>query len=135
MQIREIRSLIPPSVIVMTLNSYRHSGNKKLCMQTTWNAIKPLIISRVPNRVNTMYEVIEMPDSLEASFEPLVNILRDHRVEMDRTIIYCCSYDACSMLYLYYKARLGSESTEPIGVVDIARFRLVDMFMHAPYHQ
>ena len=32
------------------------------------------------------------------------------------------------MLYLYFKARLGSESTEPIGVVDIARFRLVDMF-------
>ena len=47
---------------------------------------------------------------------------------MDRTIIYFCSYDACSMLYLYFKARLGSESTELIGIVDIARFWLVDMF-------
>ena len=41
---------------------------------------------------------------------------------MDRTIIYCCSYDACSMLYLYFKARLGSEATEPIGIGTLPDF-------------
>ena len=32
------------------------------------------------------------------------------------------------MIYLYFKSILGLESTEPVGTIDLARFRLVDMF-------
>ena len=32
------------------------------------------------------------------------------------------------MIYLFLKSRHGAEITEPIGAVDFARFRLVDMF-------
>ena len=32
------------------------------------------------------------------------------------------------MAYLFFKSNLGPESTESIGAVDLAKFRLVDMF-------
>ena len=76
LQIGEIRSLIPPSVNVMATATVE--TRSYVCKQL--GMIKPLIISRVPNRVNIMYEVIEKPDSLKAFFEPLVNNLRKHRV-------------------------------------------------------
>ena len=47
---------------------------------------------------------------------------------MDRVIVYCRTYDSCSMIYLYIKSCLGKEITEPVGSLDLARFRLVDMF-------
>ena len=34
----------------------------------------------------------------------------------------------CSNIYLYFKAELGEEFTEPTDAPDISRFRLVDMY-------
>lgn len=47
---------------------------------------------------------------------------------MECVIIYCRTYETSSMVYLYIKSSLGPESTDPIGTVDLSRFRLVDMF-------
>lgn len=48
---------------------------------------------------------------------------------MNRIIVYCRAYKTCStILYLYFKAQLGPEITEPVGTVDLAKYRLVDMF-------
>ncbi len=38
---------------------------------------------------------------------------------MDRVIVYCRTYETCSMVYLYFKFSLGYESIEPVGVVDL----------------
>ena len=38
------------------------------------------------------------------------------------------NYDSCASIFLYFKSRLKGEMREPIGVRDLAVFRLVDMF-------
>ncbi len=85
-------------------------------------------MSEVPNRPNIKYVVHANPDSLEETFAPLVEEIRYRRVQMDRVIIYCRTYDSCSMIYLYLRSRLKAEATEPVGAKDLAVFRLVDMF-------
>ena len=47
---------------------------------------------------------------------------------MDKTIIFCRTYENTSHLYLYFKSILGKEMADPIGYPDISRFRLCDMF-------
>lgn len=90
--------------------------------------VSALIVSDPPNRPNIKYNVCLNPGALEEVFAPLMEELRIKRVRMDKTIIYCRTYDSCSMIYLYFKSRLQTEITEPICCVDLARFRLVDMF-------
>ena len=88
----------------------------------------PVIVSEVPNKPNIMYNVISHPGTLEDTFAPLVEEIRKYRTETNRVIIYCRTYEACSMIYMFLKSRLGAEMTEPCGAVDLSRFRLVDMF-------
>ena len=89
---------------------------------------EPMIVCNVPNRPNIQYSVVQTPGTIEEAFLPLVEQLRYKRTLHDRVIIYCRTYETCSMIYLFLKSRLGAEITEPIGTVDLARFRLVDMF-------
>ena len=48
---------------------------------------------------------------------------------MDRTIVFCRTYDQCARIYMFMASRLGREMMEPIGLwQDLSQFRLVDMF-------
>ena len=47
---------------------------------------------------------------------------------MEKTIIFCRTYNDCSQLFLFFRDVLEEEITDPIGFPDIAKFRLVDMF-------
>ncbi len=85
-------------------------------------------MSEVPNRPNIKYVVHANPDSLEETFAPLVEEIRYRSVQMDRVIIYCRTYDSCSMIYVYLRSRLKAEATEPVGAKDLAVLSLVDMF-------
>lgn len=48
--------------------------------------------------------------------------------KMDKTIIFCRSYNDCSRIYLFFKAMLKEHISDPIGYPNVAKFRLVDMF-------
>ena len=90
--------------------------------------LHPVVVSQPSNRLNIVYSVIVNPGSIKETFEPLVQEIRRNRTETERAIIYCRTYETCSMIYMFLKSRLKAEATEPIGAVDLARFRLVDMF-------
>ena len=92
--------------------------------------LDPVIVTQIPNRPNIRYSIVNVQanKNFEEIFAPLVDKLRQSRTLMDRTIIYCRTYETCSMIYLYFKSRLGKEMTEPAGAYNLARFRLVDMF-------
>ena len=65
---------------------------------------------------------------MEETFSSLIDEVRVKRCQMNRTIIFCRTYNDTSHLYLLFKSKLGSEMTQPVGYPDIPKFRLVDMF-------
>ena len=47
---------------------------------------------------------------------------------MDRTIVFCRTYDSCTHIYHFLRNKLGKEMSEPKGYVNYPYLRLVDMF-------
>ena len=122
-----LRSLVPGNVKVMALTATATKLIQKAVCRSL-GMISPVIVSQVPNRPNIKYCVNNNTGTLEEAFAPLMEEIRSRRTRMDKVIVYCRTYDSCSMIYLYLKSRLKGEMTEPIGSKDLARFRIVDMF-------
>ena len=78
----------------------------------------PAVVIMTPNKVNIKYRVISKPITIEEAFGPLVEDVHANRLNTDRTIIYCRTYNNCSKIYLYITSRLGEEKTEPVGMLD-----------------
>lgn len=100
----------------------------RLAVCRTLGISSPELVSDVPNRRNIKYVLNATPDTIELTFSTLVEEIRQHRTQMGRTLVYCRTLDSCSMIYLYIKAQLKCEFTEPRKARDAAEFRLVDMF-------
>ena len=67
--------------------------------------------------------------SIEETFVPLVDKLRQERKRMNQTVIFCRIYDQCSRIYMFMVDKLGTEMTEPVAISrDLPQFRLLDMF-------
>ena len=79
--------------------------------------VNPFILSHSPNKHNIKYSVVKKNEELKAN-----------RVKIERTIIFCRTYDSTGRIYCYFKYGLGREFTQPIGVPNLPQFRLVDMF-------
>ena len=126
-QLGEVRSLLPDGVHMMALTATA-TKDTQIAVCKKLGMLHPAVISQVPNRPNIMYQVKSEPGSIEEAFEPLVEEIRSNRANCDRIIIYCRTYDTCSMIYMFLKSRLGPDITDPVGAVDLARFQLVDMF-------
>ena len=88
---------------------------------------KPSLVLKSPDKPNITYHVCDKLD-IENVFNPLAEEVCIKRSSMDRTIIFCRSYDQCSEIYLTLKSRLGSKITDPVEVPGLARFRLVDVY-------
>ena len=87
----------------------------------------PVIVSETPDKLNVRYGVKE-EGTIKRVFEPLALKLRTQRKKMQRVIIYCRQCEECSFIYQFFHSYLKAEVTEPIGVPNLARFRLVDMY-------
>ena len=75
--------------------------------------VQPKVVVLSPNRENIQYSV-QVASIIEETFAPLVEVIRHRLTAMDHVMFLRC--------------RLGSESTEPIGVADSSRFQLLDLF-------
>jgi ATP-dependent DNA helicase RecQ len=123
----EVRSLIPETVRIMALTATATKQSRRdICR--TLGMIKPKVVSASPNKPNIKYIIVFKPGTLEETFAPLVEEVRRMRLNMERVIIFCRTYDSCGMIYLFMKDRLGEEFTDPIGAPDRARYRVIDMF-------
>ena len=57
-----------------------------------------------------------------------MNEIREKRLSVPRTIIFCRTYEDVGHVYSFMKCSLGKEAVEPVGAPDMARFRLLDMY-------
>ena len=86
------------------------------------------MVTRSPDKPNIFYSVTEKSQTIEETFEKLLEELRTARLETPKTIIFFRTYQDCCDLYLLFKSSLGKEFTNPIGAPDYHPFRLVEMF-------
>ena len=122
----EIRSLLPPGVNVMALtatatSTLRASVMKMLSIQ------QAVVIAVSPNKSNIRYSVSPFT-TLEATFISVVTELRENKVSMDRTIIFCRTLDDCASLYLFFKKQLGKDFLRPTDAPDLSQYCVVDMY-------
>ena len=126
MRIGEVRSILPPKVRIMALTA---TATKTMQVQVSrvLGMCKPFVIAVPPCKKNTVY-VLRRHDSIETTFQPIVDRLRLEHRTMPRTIVYCRSYNDCSNLYIYFRTQLGEMFTDPPDAPDLSPFRLVDMY-------
>ena len=89
---------------------------------------KVLLVSQSPNKPNIFYKVNSDQCDVEEVFAPLVREIQEKRTSVDRTIIFCRSYNSCTSIYFFMKSQLGENISEPKGFAHHAELRLVDMF-------
>ena len=73
-----------------------------------------------------MYSV-RVFEYLVDTFTPVLDTLKTERATMTRIIIYGHSVALCADIFLFFKAGLGENITEPSAAPDLSRFRLVDV--------
>ena len=127
LELGDVRSLIPEHVNVMALTATATKATRRAVCQVL-GMTSPAVIAQIPDRPNIKYSMHANPGPLEEAFAPLVDEIKTKRTTMDRVIIYCRTYDNCSMIYLFLNSKLGGEITEPRNAIDLARYRMVDMF-------
>ena len=98
----------------------RHSLSKTIGLKD------PYVLAMCPSKHNLMYAVGEFT-SIEELFQPFVRKLSFMRTNMHRVIVYCHRFEDCSDIYMYFKACLAENFTEPPGAPNLPRFRLIDI--------
>ena len=124
----DVRSLIPETVHVMALTATATTTTRHEIIKTL-RMVRPVVVAVTPNKPNIKYIVKGNQGSVEENFAGLVEELRNKRTGMERTIIFCRTYDQCTHIYMYLAHRMGQELTQPVGISrDLPEHRLVDMF-------
>lgn len=124
----EVSSLFPcVNTMVLTATATMET-HKAICQSL--GIKKFTVVSQSPNKPNIFYKVNLNVSIVEDAFAPLVEEVCRTRTTMDRTIIFCRSYDSCThtCIYHFFKSRLGREISEPKGYVNHCDLRIVDMF-------
>ena len=102
------------------------STRKEICKSL--GMIRPVLILLSTEKNNIIYKVSEKIEGFEETFAPLVELCSKH-TKMEKTIIFCRTYDQTSHIYLFFKYMLGQAATERIGFPNISKFRIIDMFI------
>jgi len=87
-----------------------------------------MVLSLPPCRDNVMF-VITSYSKLEDVLEPIAEKLKKEQTHFTRMLICCQTDEHCANSYLYFKHELGSGFLNPPNAPDLARFRLVDMYL------
>ena len=87
----------------------------------------PILTYVSPCKPNIVYK-LDSFDNIQDTFKPLLNLIKNEKVNLPRVIIYCRRYEDCASLYSYFKSGLGINFLKPKGAPDITEFRIIDMY-------
>ena len=91
----------------------------------------PVMISESPDKPNFGYTEYKGSDDV---FTPLVNRLRNERENGKSNSFFCQKCEDCAALCKFFLSSLKEEFTDPVGAPNLARFRLVAMYMSATHN-
>ena len=100
-----------------------------LCMQ------RPFVMYVSPVKTNITYYVRNQPKGgIPAAFKPICTELIRNK-KMDRTLIFCRSYNNVIRIHQYFKLSLRRRRRwlEPPNSPDYVKYRVVDMFTHSTH--
>ena len=109
--IGEARSLVPEWVKMMSLTATATiETRQQVCRRL--GMVKPFLVSESPNRPNSII-IVKAANNIEETFAPLVEDVRQLRTMLDKSIIFCHTYDECSRIYLFLRVDLGKREYNP----------------------
>ena len=121
----ELRSLLPKQVNILALTATATQTLQNHVISVL-GMIDPIVIETSLANDNLYFSISEFTD---ASFEPIMQELKEKRVSMDRTLIFCRRPLDCANLWIRFHGYLGENITEPPGsLMNIPELRLVDYF-------
>ena len=100
----EVSSILP-KVNTMALTATATKETRKVICRSL-GMKNPVIISKSPNKPNIFYKVIGKVNDVEVAFGPLVDEIKKNRTNMDRTIVFCRTYDSCTHIYHFLSTML-----------------------------
>ena len=93
-----------------------------LCM------IEPAVVETSPEKSNLHFSIVKY-SSIDETFKPYIEELKQKRIDMDRTLIFCRRPLDCAKLWVEFCNHLRKEVTEPSGSpIEIPELRLVDCY-------
>ena len=128
-EIGELRSIIPSGVPVVALTATcTHAINRRItdCLSLS----EAVTVAVSPERENITYNVKPLI-AVEVFAAEIAGNIKEEGVNYPKTIIFCRTYQTCSMLYLQLKHLLGQFFTQPCGYPDLQEYRVVDMYTKA----
>ena len=125
----EIRSIVPEGVRLMALTATATLSTRKYIIKNL-SMQNPVVVYMTPAKDNIAYYVVEK-EGVETFFRPIVEKLRDRT--MDRTIIFCRTYEDIIKIHQYFINQLGDYSTEPKGSPNYVKYRVLDIFTHCTH--
>jgi ATP-dependent DNA helicase RecQ len=98
-------------------------------VECTLGMKKAVVVMVPPCKPNIMYAVGTFK-SIRETFSPLLERLQIERQSMPRVIAYCCTYNMCADLFIYFQTALGGQFTEPSSKsAEPNKYGLVNMFL------
>ena len=91
----------------------------------------PTVVYMPPAKENISYYVIEKKE-IEMLFLPLVEKLRNRT--LDKTIIFCRTYEDIIKIHQYMLQKLLDYSTDPKESPNYVKNRVLDIFTHCTHH-
>ena len=125
----ELRSVLPKHVHILAMTATATASLRKSVIKTL-GMIDPEVITENIDKTNLIYGVLRF-ESVEITFNNVIQTLKSERTKMPRTIIYCQHQDKSAQLYLLMKMMFGEEHVEPVGAPNLSEFRLFDYFTSA----
>ena len=122
----EICSLLP-DIHIMALTATASTTTRKTIFWCI-GMKKVLLVSQSPNKPNIFYSLNSDQSNIEEAFTPLLREIQQKRTSVDRTIIFCRSYNSYTSIYFFMKNRLGENISDPKGFPHHAELTVVDMF-------
>ena len=122
----DLCSIIPSDVNFMALTATATHATFEIVKERL-SLRNPIVIGVSPNRPDIFLSLVSSME-LDMLVDTLCNGLKEERIDIPKTLVFCRSCPDCVELYLAITDKLGKAITEPPGYPNFLEFRLVSMY-------